>query len=148
MKNLHNTLWKIEKEHGSPNIRWQTDQAGILNLGEYHRSNYNPFTNTINFAVEDITGDFFETFIKEVTHAKQFNEEPILSYVKATVDNAKTLFTSITSGKEFNEEYFKLYKEKGTLEYEAHSVLEEPLSEEAWKAASEDIEIEFEKGGK
>ena len=142
MKNLQDTLWKMEKDYGSPKIRWQTDHENTL-TGKYHRSNYNSFTNTINFAVEDVTGDFFETFVSEVTHSKQFDQQPLSSYVSAAVDCGKTLFTSIVSDQSFAEEYLKLYEQEGTLEHDAHTILETPLLEQAWTAASGDIDRRF-----
>jgi hypothetical protein len=147
MKNLHDVLWKFEKDYGSPNIRWSIEGQDLsgFNSGKHRRSYYNPLTNTINLAAETISLDFSEDFIAEISHAKQFHEKPVSSYVMATTGHAKTLYSSITSNTDYQEEYFKLYDQKGTLEYEAHDIIEEQIRKEALIEAAKDHKKEYER---
>lgn len=140
MKNLHAVLWKLEKKYGSPNIRWSISGQNIFEDEKYHRSNYNPISNTINLAVEDMSRDFFENYVAEIAHAKQFHEKPTSSYVTGTVDCAKTLYSSIISNTNFDERYLELYNQGDTLEYEAHKIIQKPLETEAWGAMGTDYE--------
>jgi hypothetical protein len=89
--------------------------------------------------------DFSEDFIAEMAHAKQFHEKPVSSYITVTIDYAKTLYTSITSNTSFSEEYLKLYDQEGTVEHEAHEIIEKLLEKEAFKAAAKDYEEEYER---
>ena len=98
MKNLHDVLWKFEKDYGSPNIRWFIE-------GRHRASYYNSITNTINLAADTMALDFSEDFIAEMAHAKQFHEKPVTSYARAAIDYAKTLYISVTSNTDFREEY-------------------------------------------
>ena len=138
MKNLHDVLWKFEKDYGSPNIRWFIE-------GRHRASYYNSITNTINLAADTMALDFSEDFIAEMAHAKQFHEKPVSSYITVTIDYAKTLYTSITSNTSFSEEYLKLYDQEGTVEHEAHEIIEKLLEKEAFKAAAKDYEEEYER---
>jgi|GEM_PF-3774319 len=139
MKRLHASLWDLAKRSGSPKIRWSTAEESWLS-DEYHRAHYNPLTNTILLAPEDIDRDFFEMFVKESTHAIQFKDNPISSSVVAVMDFVKTATVSYNTQTSLEEAQLHLYDRQGTLEYDAHKIIEPKLRSKVYLSFSKDLD--------
>ncbi len=118
---LYQNLWEIEQEVGNPKIRWGfTD-----NKGEY-RGHFSP-DNTIYIDPPVDLGDPSDVFVAEAAHAKQVRTKPFSSSVKFVKDMVRTVFTAIRENKSLVAAQKELYSIPGTLEHEAHNVIEPEL---------------------
>lgn len=70
--------------------------------------------------MEDPRGDLFA----ESAHAKQFNDDQIGSYLREIQRLSAMARNIITSGNSLESAYQKEYKTPGTIEHEAHKVIE------------------------
>lgn len=92
----------LRYENNNPSVKMTND-----------RSNYNPFTNTLNVDTSDYRG-IQDNSLAELAHAQQFKNNLIGNYAKLLKDR---LFIGSD----------KSYSTKGTIENEAHSIIEPKL---------------------
>ena len=124
----YNLVWELEKESGNPRIRFVADR-GITTIASpkfKDADKYDPVTNTVLIT----SGSFFDPnngFMDEVSHSRQFGDNPFGSYSKGIRD----LVTAIIVGRfdmlRIEEEYDLLYNKPGSLEYEAHNIIKPVL---------------------
>lgn len=95
--------------------------------GNESGSYYNSFTNTILIGEKAPV----KSLVAENAHVIQFREQPYRSYARMFEELARS-FGCTTMGlpSEFMRHYFTGYKRPGTIEHEAHQVIEPRLIEE------------------
>jgi hypothetical protein len=120
---LYNALWKLEQECGNPKVRFK------IRLDKDPRSNYDITTNTITINInDDHIGD---SYLSELAHGKQFDQEPIYSAFLVNIhDKMKIKIKMLPGSKDKEKSYDELYNEPGTLEYNAHHIIEPKLQSE------------------
>jgi len=134
---LYNALWKLEQECGSPKIKFRlASKKNIFKLYNPNSSFYNPYTNTA-FIDIGANAETIDNYIAELSHGKQFAENPITSNllaVKGIVKSAKGALAgegpgAVRSGADdrIHRSYEQLYQEPGSLEYDAHKVIQPKL---------------------
>lgn len=124
--------WKLQMKVGSPRIRWaapgQNLRAGIEGrLAGPGRAFYDQGSNTVYIT----PGATPETLIAEDAHAYQFDRHPIATRARFVMDTARSSIEAFREGKPLWETQYRQYKRPGTMEYEAHSVIEKQLVAEA-----------------
>lgn len=147
---LYKALWSLEQECGNPKIRFRLGQKRkMMGFHDAERSYYNPLTNTafIDLESNEITVD---NYVGELAHGKQFNEHFIASGIAIARDAIGVIKNALS--KETDEQttpddengdlppededhrlgrlgsgYEKLYQQPGTLEFDAHRVIEPKL---------------------
>lgn len=136
---LYDALWKLEQVCGNPKVRFRLGgKKSFFQLYNAGRNFYNPYTNTVFIDIGDneVTVD---NYIVELSHGKQFNENPISSNILALKGIVKAVKGAIvgenvTDNGEVNRSvdnsYEKLYEEPGTLEHDAHQVIQPKLRSE------------------
>ena len=131
---IYKALWEIENISGSPRIRWKlSDQSYVRSLvsGSTSRPYYNPVNNTMYISRSTGVSDI----LAEAAHATQFRKMPITSILKSL----KTGVEAIRS-----RDYDATYKIQGTLEHDAHSVIEPQLHkkfDEVWRGLPQGEEV-------
>ncbi|MFA5778451.1 MAG: hypothetical protein WC870_03135 [Candidatus Paceibacterota bacterium] len=134
---LYEALWNLETECGNPKIRLtygrhDMEKFGIICHLEPGTSFYHPATNT---AYLNLKGwqSITHKYIAELSHGKQYKENPAPTTLVGIMDYAKTV-KRYALGDEHREDYrnlkdsyARLYQEPGTVEYEAHKTIEPQL---------------------
>ncbi|PIR41899.1 MAG: hypothetical protein COV30_01765 [Candidatus Yanofskybacteria bacterium CG10_big_fil_rev_8_21_14_0_10_37_15] len=140
---IYNALWKVERLSGNPKIRWLDADEGILksialNMGGV--AYFQPFTNTVYlsfpdrnlaspaYSSEPFVSESVNNFVMESSHAKQFNEKPIGTFAAKVFDSVNFIINVIKRGN-LSGAYSLQYEEPGSVEHEAHSVIEPELRE-------------------
>jgi hypothetical protein len=137
---LCNALWKLEQECGNPKVRFRLatkkKMFGLYNPG---RSFYNSNTNTAFIDISDNEATI-DNYIAELSHGRQFDRSPISSnllYVRDIIKTAKGFLAGDEASADQNNvvgraerSYNRLYEEPGTLEYDAHNVIQPKLRSE------------------
>lgn len=124
-KKIYELVWQLEQECGNPRIRFTSEKIKFTPVSAYQgSSHYDPINNIIYIDPWSITGgdqrgsDFFS----EMSHAKQFNDHQVGSYLQAISDFLKAFKEGGFSG--IADSYKDLYKEPGTIENDAHEIIE------------------------
>lgn len=140
---LYKALWKLEQECGNPKVKFRLgSKKNFFSLYNTGRNFYNPYTNTVFLNVGD-NEETVDNYVAELSHGKQFGENPVssnLSAVKGILKAVKNgVFEEQTTPDQtetnqkygsIDSNYETLYDEPGTLEYEAHKVIEPKLRAE------------------
>ena len=128
---LYDTLWRLEGGYGSPKIDWALwvngENKSVLSFFSEDKvtsPSYRPFSNKIMV----YPNDPLETLMSEFPHAKQFNTDLINIGLKLT-DTAKRIGQEIIKGTSVIEAYQKEYSILGSVEFEAHRVIEPKLKQ-------------------
>lgn len=132
---IYKKLWEVEKECGSPKINWTFGRdRHMLSSRNDLSPHYNPFTHTVfieanshgsNTQIEDI--------VSEWSHAKQFHDHPTGSTLQAIEDGIRTAKDILKSKhKDYIISQLKEYNTLGSLEYDAHKIIE-PYIENKFK---------------
>lgn len=117
-KELYKLIWETEKEGGASKIIF-------VGGGERHTFNfphYNPYTNTV--AIWPLYPH--EIWITEMSHAKQYKDHPVDSTIKS-IETALRIANKIITKRDLSEvfnAYDEEYRIQGSLEHEAHAVIE------------------------
>lgn len=127
---LYSRLWKLQKEVGAPKIRWGFDGGVDQRIIGAERATYNPFTNTAY--VFPLTA--FDDLIAEDAHAKQEVVAPVRTRFKGLRDQALVLMRIVTEWKDPKAVYGVLYSTPGSVENDAHSVIEPTLRDQLYDA--------------
>lgn len=126
-EDLYSALWKLEQECGNPKVRFMFEGKTQRYSASFERSFYSAKSNTIFIDVgsnEETTEDF----IAELSHAKQFDENPISSLLLGARDNLQVQIKASSQGLSFDEVYDQtMYDQPGTIEYQAHQEIEPEL---------------------
>lgn len=139
-EDLYSALWKLEQECGNPKVRFMFEGKTQRYSGSAGRSFYSAMSNTIFIDVgsnEQTT----KAFIAELSHAKQFDENPINSLVVSIKDDIHVQMEASKKNLSFREVYDQtMYDQPGTIEYQAHQEIEPELKEKFLRNAPGTIE--------
>lgn len=136
-------LWTLQKEVGAPKIRWS---APGMNTRAYlqgqfagpGRAFYDSETNTIFITPRDTP----ETLMAEDSHAYQFAQKPITSRITYVLNMAETAVASIKNASPIYVEQYKQYSKPGSIENEAHSVIQPKIAKELGRLTKRSFEKE------
>jgi len=129
---LYQALWDIEQEAGNPKIRFLGQSkfsAGAVN-SLTNRSDvafYDPFSNTMYLRSPKFFYFEYDQYISEASHGVQWNQKPLSSDIRTVKDCVSSALTALASGQSLWDKYKELYDTPGTIEYEAHSIIEKDL---------------------
>lgn len=136
-KGMYKLVWELEQEGGNPKIRLigKDGVSGNPNKNAF----YVPSNNTMYVDIKHLTGDLVypAAVVSETSHGKQWADRAFISSLLVIRDNGVASVRSLFSGSGFWAEHDKLYYEPGTLEYQAHKVIQ-PALEEKYPIISED----------
>ena len=133
-RELYELLWKLERECGNPNIRFQTEGFKIFGIAakssDITRPHYDPLKNTVYVTM----GSFISSKQKSLTdlfaelaHAKQLKENPVGFYWEAVRSYARIFMTGGFNLEELQQAQQAEYKIRGSFEQRTHSVTEQKL---------------------
>lgn len=135
VKEMYNLVWEIERECGNPKIRFQTNGPSTLGIAlsseDTYRPHYGPIENTLylpmDMFVEQAVG--YQDLLAEMSHAKQLKDNPTGFYFKAGSSLLRIFSKGGFDMGKLYEAQQEEYKISGSLEHEAHSVIEPGLTE-------------------
>lgn len=153
-KKIYNLIWELEQECGNPKLRFYDQNSRLLDYFSLGRTAacYSFLENTIYFSPyiiafysardayyaprEDPFANhpfIFELFA-EISHAKQSKNGQLSFYVKVIKETFKPMILKVryllaglpsySVSDIVEEEYDKRYDEPGTIEYEAHKIIQ------------------------
>lgn len=128
---MYKAIWNVEQQAGAPRIRWLVKDQGyglkrFSLMGGVHPSHYDPLTNTIYIF---ILSSPIDDFAKEMPHAQQFSQDPVGSYLKGTEELLRILRKGVLQLKSPIDAQDEEYSIPGSLEYEAHKIIEPQIRE-------------------
>ena len=122
------TLWRIQQKVGAPRIRWTDSDDGVVGKRIGHgRAYYVKEDNTVYLT----PGEIGQTLVAEDAHAYQYTQSPVWTRIRHQVDTVRTKWQAYREAKTFYEVQQKQYETPGTVEHEAHTIIEPMLIEEA-----------------
>lgn len=160
----YNAMWELHRKNSNPTINFFTAEPDVLSSkGEVVRTHYLSSQNKIMIDFNDtfFKETFLDAWIAELSHAKQYQDKPLTSKLKHLIEIVGLLKENSLQiiGKELSVSknplqesanmedmstlYDKSYKEKNTIEYEAHTILQ-PQLEASLEKRIEDINKELE----
>jgi hypothetical protein len=110
-------LLKIQEEIGNPTVSRKRTKWPIFNMG---KGAYNPFTHHIS--LDDTNSAGIETYLHEAAHAKQFKDRGKLNVMSQWLANDLPSYI-----KEKYMEDISPYHKEGTVEHEAHEIIQPEL---------------------
>lgn len=121
-------LWKLQARVGAPRIRWEAPGQNIEatvsgQMSGAGRAHYNSETNTVYIT----PGSVGATLVAEDSHALQFDQHPIASRVQFVLDMTQSAVRAYKEHTTVYEQQLKDYRTPGTLEYDAHKVIQPTL---------------------
>jgi len=125
--NIYDLVWQMEQECGNPRVRTQMEGYGFTPVSDFGAAaHYTPYKNTIYISLYDL---YFHnpdnSIVAEMSHAKQYKENPIGTHIRFARDAINVLRSAgINSPEAIGDEYRKLYQKPGSVEHEAHKVIE------------------------
>jgi hypothetical protein len=130
-EDIYDLVWEMEEECGNPKIRFINESPEQSRPPPEGRAFYSFQDNTIHINIASLvevgsskTGSADSSVPAEMSHAKQFKDNPLGSTFKCIRDNVGTFVKSILHGKSFLDFEHEQYDEEGRLEYEAHKIIE------------------------
>lgn len=142
-KNIYELVWQMEKECGNPKIRFTSEDLKFTPFSQFQgNQHYDPINNIVYVDAWDISPEMYGdvTFFAEMAHAKQFNDNPIGSTVNVLSDYIGMLKRGGLNADKISDEYHKSYKRPGSIEHQAHEVIEPYLTEKYELSKSKDYE--------
>lgn len=135
VKEIYNLVWAVEQECGNPKIRFQTKGPSIFGVAlsdeDTYRPHYNPSENTLylpmDMFVEQTWG--YKHTLAEMSHSKQLKDNPVEFYFKVASSFLRIFSKGGFNMEKLSEAQREEYKISGSLENEAHSVIEPGLTE-------------------
>ena len=132
---LEKIVWNLQKKVGAPRIRWSaphdntfSDRAGhIVGAG---RSMYVSRDNTIYITPGSNVEALGKNLVAEDAHALQYNEHPVKSRIRKTLDVVRIQVRAVRENKTQYESQLAEYDIPGSIEYEAHEEIEKQLISE------------------
>lgn len=128
-EDIYELIWQLEKECNNPKIKFVVNPPSFLT--DNLTINYSSLKNAIYIDIL-AQGGGPDDLIAELAHSKQFRGslfKRIIKDLRYTKDLIKVFLRGGFNTERLNEEYSKLYAEKGTIEYEAHSEIAPELKE-------------------
>lgn len=117
---IYNALWNLEAQAGNPKIRVDLN----------NRAHYISNTNTMYLAAFN-QNDYIKQFVSETAHGVQWETSTIISdakNLKDTIIQGGTATVQEKTMSQVRDEY--AYNTPGTIEHEAHSIIEPKLKEQ------------------
>ena len=149
-KEIYSLVWAVEKECGNPKIRFQTKGPSVFGVAlsneDTHRAHYDPLGNTLYLPMDmfvEQTGGY-KDLLAEMSHAKQLEDNPLGFYFKGASSLLRIFSRGGFNMEKLSEAQLKEYDTPGSLEHEAHSVIQPKLAEKYEKL----IKIKGVKGDK
>ena len=135
VKEIYNLVWEVEKECGNPKIRFQTKGPNVFGVAlsdeDTYRPHYYPSENTLylpmDMFVEQTEG--YQNLLAEMSHAKQLKDNPVGFYFKTASSSLRIFSKGGFDMEKLYEAQLEEYKISGSIEHEAHSVIEPRLAE-------------------
>jgi len=132
---LEKLVWNMQKKVGAPRLRWAASTDNLHSklhgsLSGPGRANYSEEDNTVYITPGAFDETLGKTLLAENAHAFQFNENPVTSRVRYAVDTAKTLASMLRDNKSYYEAQHEQYQTLGSIEQEAHEIIEQRLTDE------------------
>lgn len=127
---IYKKLWEVEKECGSPKVDWTFGKKRDFLISDNNKTaHYNSFTHTVFINAEDyksLGGHFqLKDLVAEWAHAKQFDEHPVGSTLQIIQDGLRIAGDVVTSKEHsFIKSQLKEYNKPGSIEYDAHKIIE------------------------
>jgi hypothetical protein len=137
-KNLQRSVWEMHQKVGSPRIRWAspTDSEKAKRTATHvgaGRAFYLSSDNTIYIVpgakISDLSGDW----LAEVAHSYQYHTQPVTTRIRSVIDEVKIQMRAISENKTRYEAQLAEYDISGTIEHEAHQVIEKELMDDFLK---------------
>lgn len=136
-------LWQSFQKFGRPKIRWGSAKFNY-NFTEKAeaRDCYNATDNTLHIDPElqsftNTKSSFNDGAVfAELAHAKQLNDDPFKSLGKFALATCRVTRDTLNNGKPWSVNQKEEYARPGSLEYEAHSIIEKELVKGAKKTFS------------
>jgi hypothetical protein len=119
---LYQRLWQTEIETGSPKIKWCPLVAEEDIFYGYLFDNYNFITNSLMISILEPE----KGLAAEWAHSEQFNHDPIGSNVRYLSDLLRIAKRKIC-GSSLSYAHGQEYETFGSIEYEAHRIIEPQL---------------------
>ncbi|MBP6912786.1 MAG: hypothetical protein KBB86_02530 [Candidatus Pacebacteria bacterium] len=124
---MYELVWQMEQECGNPRIRLVTEDIHHGILAKFNGLHYDALNNMLHIDLDDLSPKQSilagEGFVSEMSHAKQFNDNQVSSYLNLISDIVHVLKVSKYKS-DIHKEYKKLYHQPGTIEHEAHEIIE------------------------
>lgn len=120
---LYEALWQTEKKNGAPRIRFtfQGDRTFREEQKSHgHDAWYSPISNTMYINPSSA----FKTYLAELAHSKQEEDNPVAADARGLIDQAAVLYRMLDEKESYADSYNQTYNMPGTIENEAHFVIE------------------------
>lgn len=123
---FYRLVWQLEQEGGNPQIRFKAEKPNFnLAPGSKEEDQYSSMRNTLYIGVDSLMSG--RGVVYEMSHGKQFKDNPLGYYFLEVRDLINVYLRSGFSAKGRAEEYRRLYDKSGSLEYQAHQVIQPDL---------------------
>ncbi len=129
---LYKTLWETERECGSPKVRWTFghDRNLLLSSKGTGESHYNSLTHTVS--INAVGSHLYRGPVKELVsewpHSKQFHDNYISTTI-GMIQSGARMAKDVLETHSFIKSQLKEYDIPGSVENEAHSVIETYLGQ-------------------
>jgi hypothetical protein len=129
---IEKLVWDMQKKVGAPRIRWAApaDNQKAKDVGHRvgaGRAFYTASDNTIYITPGSNAQTLGRLLVTEDSHAFQFNNEPVTSRVRSMIDEVRIQMRARVENMTRYEAQFAEYDISGTIEHEAHEVIEKRL---------------------
>lgn len=133
---LEKMVWTMQKKVGAPRIRWSAPQDNRFAHDAGHvvgagRSMYTVEDNTIYITPGFNDAALGKYVAAEDAHAFQYNKHPVQSRLRGMIDDVKLVIRTIKENKSSYEAQLAEYDIPGTIEYDAHKIIEPRIIKEA-----------------
>lgn len=123
-RDMYGLVWQLEKEGGNPRIRLKAEGGTVFGLAS-SREGYSAVRNTMYVDVDSLADG--SGIVVEMSHGKQFEGNLLGSSLRNARDIISIILKSGFGVRGWQKEYDKLYQEPGSIEYEAHKVIQPDL---------------------
>ena len=138
--NIYDAVWEMQAKHGNPKIA-HSERVGpqYASYSLNKRAHYNnledklylPFQMNAHASVGNAIWTFtLEDWIAELSHAKQNEEKPVFFNATYLIDVLRTTAISYKKNITYRTAQLEEYEIPGSIENEAHSVIQKKLEEE------------------
>jgi hypothetical protein len=125
LEDAYRLVWELESECGNPKIRFTTEDIGFTPISDFSESaHFDPLTNTIYIEFVNLIPSNNGAVFAELSHGKQFHEKPYSEVFHFMQDVLTMVKDSGFNLKKMGKEWKKKYNTPGTVEHDAHSVIE------------------------
>jgi len=122
-KDIYSLVWKLEEESGNPRIRFEEEGKPSAMVSSKNAF-YDVKLNVVYIDIDDLISGM--EVVAEMSHGKQFKDSPLESYLLVFRDFIK-VYLNRFSTEGFEEAYDRLYNTPGSVEYQAHKVIQPDL---------------------